>query len=282
MSLPNIPASRLQRIVADTEFDKDFESFDALCLAVASTTWAKSFSLTAAIVAELIVKHQTITKVDKPAAVAPVTQAEPEVKTAVAPVTQAEPEIKTYDEAGNGRKQCPACSKYLGNRSKKCACGHVFDGTTAASKPEEIKTYDEAGKGRKQCPVCSKYLGNRAMKCACGHTFEVAATVGTPTVEAEPEARTTSVDPRRFGARYVVHAPSGSPPHKLESFGEEAVQDWAERCRQTYAEGGGWLSVNALKYFVRYLDLAQPDHNEVMRHLSKLDRRIEFEEETPV
>ena len=34
--------------------------------------------------------------------------------------------VVVYDESGKGRKQCPACKKYVGIFVKVCVCSHVF------------------------------------------------------------------------------------------------------------------------------------------------------------
>ena len=65
--LPRVDPTRLQRVVADIEFNKPpFKTFDDLCYKVAAGNWANEMELDAKTIGALIVHHNTITKTPKP------------------------------------------------------------------------------------------------------------------------------------------------------------------------------------------------------------------------
>lgn len=255
--LPEINPIRLQRVVADAEFDQDLD-FNALCEAVAECSWAKRFDLSALVVGALIIKHDIATKAEKPASV-DVPEDKPEDK------VEDKPEIKTYTEGGKGRKQCTACSAFVGVRTPVCACGHAFkngESKAADVAPEPVKTYDEGGKGKKQCSACKKYVGLRTAVCACGHPFEK-KDKPQPQPQQEPAAETVVMPAaevaevprgRRFagGVRMRIAVAAGACPHRLSGTDKETVEAWAENLRRTYMDrDGSWLNASAMKYFAR-------------------------------
>ena len=250
MKLPQIAPTRLQRVVGDIEFDVEFQSFDELCAAVAASDLAKNLGLTSVVIGALLVHHKIATKVEKPESVPEVAD-EPEVsvtssgagkgkkqcpscqkyvgvRTEVCecghqfkskngtsvPKEQKEPrEIPTFDTGGKGKKQCPACQKYVGGRTGVCACGHEF-----ASKSAPVES----------TPVEKK----------------VAAAV-------QPTVGTTVVPTRRVGGgRTRIHTPPGGCPHRLMGTDANSVEEWAERCRKTFMDRDeSFLTLPALKYF---------------------------------
>jgi len=140
-----------------------------------------------------------------------------------------QPQVNVYNEAGRGRKQCPACQKYVGVRNAKCVCGHDFHAERPAEteEAEEINTYEEAGRGRKQCPACEKYVGARNAKCACGHDF------ANDEVSHSNSAENDRWTPRRdytlvgdYEARMTAYAPSGACPVKLHGIDVDSMHDW--------------------------------------------------------
>lgn len=222
-----IIASRLQRAVADTEFNKEFASFDELCQAVSAGQWAKSFNFDAAEIGRLIIEHDTITKVDKPvAATVPAVPVRDEqaVATKLNPVPQP-PVVKLSDQP------------------EKATMAGV-------SKP---------GKGRKECPQCKEHVGFRTAVCKCGYAFvqkTAPATVPAEDNEEEENRPETTVGaeirrPRRMdrGGMQIAY-PAGSCPHELNSTDHDAVERWAEKVRATKSDEGKWMKLSALKYYV--------------------------------
>lgn len=217
--LPKIMPSRLQRVVSDTEFGTEFESFQKLCEAVAETQWAKSFDLSAPVIGALMIEHGTLTKVEKPESVELPVEPEPEPvveKTTSAPAN-VEKVVKTYDEGGKGKKQCQSCKKYVGLRTAVCACGHPFV-SKAKVKAEPEEDEDDA---------------------------EVQPTVAS----SEPTRQRRHVQQT---GRIRVHTPAGACPHRLTGTDVATVEEWAEHVRKTFLDrDGSWLLVPALKYFAR-------------------------------
>ena len=224
--LPKIMPSRLQRVVSDTEFGTEFETFQQLCEAVAETQWAKSFDLNALVIGALMVEHGTLTKVDKPASVELPVEPEPEpVAEKPAKTTTADTEkvVKTYDEGGKGKKQCPACKKYVGLRTAACACGHPFALKTKAKAAEPQEPEDEYE----------------------DEDEEVQPTVGS----SDPMPQRRHVQQT---GRIRIHTPAGACPHRLTGTDVNTVEEWAEHVRKTFLDrDGSWLLVPALKYFAR-------------------------------
>lgn len=254
MTIPKVLGSRLQRVIADAEFDQTY-TFVELCNAVAQTSWAQSFGFSAHTVAELILHHQTETKCEKPEEIPAELQETPEPEPPV--VVAPKPPVQVMP--------------------------------TVAAKPEAEavptgKTYDEAGKGRKQCSGCKKYVGLRTMQCpACGHAFESKKKEPPPEIESveirdsEPEHQSQK-RVRRTGRR-GIHAPAGACPHRLSGTDRETVFNWAEECRRTFlSQGDGWLTLFALKFFVKqfYDSISSvpneptPEYKEVCTHLDAL------------
>lgn len=224
--LPKIMPSRLQRVVSDTEFGTEFETFQQLCEAVAETQWAKSFDLNAMVIGALMVEHGTLTKVDKPASVELPVEPEPEPepvaeKPAKTSAANVEKVVKTYDEGGKGKKQCSACKKYVGLRTAVCACGHPFALKTKAKAAEPDEEDDDV------------------------EYEEVQSTV----------ASSESMRQRRHvqqTGRIRIHTPAGACPHRLTGTDVSTVEEWAEHVRKTFLDrDGSWLTVPALKYFAR-------------------------------
>jgi hypothetical protein len=220
MTLPKIMPSRLQRVVADSEFGTEFKSFQELCEAVADTQWAKSFDLNATVIGALMVEHGTLTKVDKPESVELPPEPEPEPVVAVA---KDEKVVKTYDEGGKGKKQCPACKKYVGLRTALCACGHAFVSKAKTPKPQEEEADED-------------------------DDDNIPSTVAAD--DPEPVRHRRHVQHAGRGMR--VHTPAGACPHRLTATDAQTVEDWAEHVRKTFLDrDGSWLTVPALKYFAQ-------------------------------
>lgn len=160
MTLPDINRVRLQRVVSECEANFEPADFDELCDAVSETAWATKLELDVQTIADLIQHHSIETKVKvgavktkaKPTLPEPAhklkrkaaPQPEPKVEAPKAEEPESTPEIpkKFYDEAGKGRKPCPACRKYVGNRSAVCTnCGHAFwevPAPVAAAEPKTV------------------------------------------------------------------------------------------------------------------------------------------------
>ncbi len=51
--------------------------------------------------------------------------------------------VPTYSEGGRGRKECPACKKFVGARVHDCACGHNFvEGETKTNVAKQAEPID--------------------------------------------------------------------------------------------------------------------------------------------
>ena len=238
MALPRIFPTRLQRTVADLEFGTDFDSFDALCEAVAETDWAKNLSLSVEMCGQLIIAHETITKVSKPESYGS-SDNEPE---------EPSPPPTAKKKAKRG-KTCPGCQEVIGARSRKCKhCGFDFDNYNAeTSLMDQPETKDEP---------------------------EPAATAKpTPAPAASKPPRSTgSVKHRSVSATMLrIHTPAGSCPHRLEDTDEATVQRWAEKVRDTGESDGRFYSLPALKYYARqFYDIFSDEWKTVVGHLQAL------------
>ena len=247
MGLPIISPVRLQRVVADVEFDTKFASLEDLCEVVSQTQWATNLELNGDAVKALIAKHST-TYNPFDESVAPIPRKvvekveeveEPkveEVKAAKVPVAKV---TVTYDVGGKGKKQCPKCKKFVGNKTSVCACDHQFVAKTKVVKEDED---DEE-------PV-KTISGIVRDKGFPELDFKVDASV-----EVEAEVVDAKVVHRRLDrdkAKYRIHTPSGGCPHRLTDTDPITVEQWAENCRKTFLDrNGGWLGLPALKYMVR-------------------------------
>ena len=291
--LPKINPSRLQRTVADVEFANDFTNFDDLCKAVAEHKWAKELSLNAWTIGALMIQHDTIVTMDKPDAMpevdTPPPAAAPRPKHAPPqpqPVSdpagptvgdvKLEPRqdpklpddaeqtvraiqhsnVTTYDEGGRGRKQCPSCKKYLGNRNTVCACGHEFvkaPASAAAPKPKSV--------GAAAAPV-------RRVE---------SSQVETPQ-EYTPGRHVFCT------VRQRTAIPAGACPVKLTGTDIQIVEEWAEKVRiHCQRERSQWMMLSALKYYAReFYDIFGSDYEIVKKHLDTLyasEERTGYSEE---
>ena len=256
MKLPSVVPSRLQRVVADEEFELDL-SFDELCEAVSKNKWAITFGFSPKMIGTLILHHNIDTKCSKPSTVEKV----------------AEPIGISTDFSKPNRDSASTVTKSVEVADDpQTAIAKLSEETEKASKT--VPTSDTPGKGKKQCPSCKKYIGNRNALCACGHQFSVKngqkfdhliddKTVGELLVESVEELaadlkqdnqqiRQNITHVNRDRARYRIHTPSGGSPHRLSGIDDVSVERWAEECRRTFlSRNGGWLGLSALKYLVR-------------------------------
>lgn len=139
--------------------------------------------------------------------------------------------MATYNEGGRGRKQCPACKKYVGFRSATCECGHVF-----AAKEESIpapqpvrstqRTFTEMGPGRKKCPRCNLILAIGTRVCeACFYSFKNEQPQPVQASVMAPAATQSHVSPLKptVTPSPVISAPTAAPTISTQ---------------KTYTEGG--------------------------------------------
>lgn len=222
MTLPSINPSRLQRVVADLEFKTDFSDLTSLCDKVVETEWATALNLTADAVQQLIYANGTITKVDKPPKPA-------KDETIVTEVVVKE--IKMFDEPAKGRKQCPACKRYVsGLRSLVCGCGHVF---AIKAKAPVVETAAE--------PMPDAFH----------------KTMLEPEIERDRPSEQYG-----HGYRSKTWVPAGECPHKLKSTERSDVQEWAESVRKSFENRhNSFLTLHGLKYWVNHFySPFKPDH----------------------
>jgi len=278
--------SRLQRVVADTEFSGEFKSFDELCQAVSETSWSKSFDLNAATIASLIAKHKTITHVEQPDPIVADSSSESVDEIADEKV------VKTYESGGKGKKKCSNCGAFSGVRIAVCACGHKFVSKPVEEVVKVIKTYESGGKGKKQCSNCHEFSGVRTTICACGTSFvsKVQAKLDSRKDEKEQDVPETVViedakPVRRHvgGCKLRILAPAGNCPHRLDITSNATIEQWAERCRKTFMDrDGSWLTINALRFFVREFHNSfvsgssgeNPEYRRVCDVLESFDTRL--------
>ena len=52
-------------------------------------------------------------------------------------------EVTTYQEGGRGKKQCPACKLYVGNKTARCKCGHEFTAKAATAAKSSAGVTDK-------------------------------------------------------------------------------------------------------------------------------------------
>lgn len=236
MGLPKIIPTRLQRVVADLEFSNSYDDLDALCEAVAEHQWAQGLNLKPKTIGELIVYHETITKVAKPvgqdadtgsvsAKPKPIEEDEHEPTQSSKPAQPVATSVKTFDGPGRGRKQCPECNAYVGVRTPQCNCGHAFGAKPKSSSP----------------PLVRDEMGERP--------------------------RRSSFDPRQL----VIIAPAGACPHKLTSTERDDVEEWAEKVREYGVDHNRFFTIKALAYFARqFYELFTPEHDQVKAHLQDI------------
>lgn len=212
MTLPKVLPSRLQRVVADAEFDVTL-SFVELCKAVAATSWAQSFGFDAYTLAQLIIHHKTETKAEHPAE---------------AP--------KELQEASEPEPVAPAPVQVMPPPAP-----------TPESKPEPPITV-AAAVAEDGMPVTVGAPAKRTRK----KKAEVEETVlESVKAQPEPEKMVTRTNRPQMGSR-SVSTPAGPCPHRLEATDLSSVHVWAERCRSTFvAKDNAWLTLHALKFFVR-------------------------------
>lgn len=252
--LPKINPSRLQRTVADVEFSNDFTTFDDLCKAVAEHKWAKELNLDAWTIGALMIQHDTIVTMEKPAAMpetdtpAPATPPKPKhAPVAIAPVATTEAStITTYDEGGRGRKQCPSCKKYVGNRNSVCACGHEFIKAQPTPQPKSVGAAAVVTpapvRRAPEVEVPQEYTPGRHVSCTVRH-------------------------------RTAIPAPATSPcPFKLSSTEIADVEEWAEKVRIHFQrEKQQWMMLSALKYYVlSYYNRFSSEYEVIAGHLDAL------------
>lgn len=208
--------------------------------------------------------------------------------------------MSTSTEPGRGRKQCPGCNLYIGVRSAKCTCGHVFNPETAAkqdtpAEPREIKTFTEAGPGRKQCPACNVFIGVRSNVCVCGHEFVkkvkdnkestpvvkeekpkialVSRRKGEPVPSTTPSSPTT-LRPSSSYDRIERLIPAGPCPYKMDALSEDGLREWIHNVRST-APKGIYYGHTALSYWISH---SFAPHNPVWRLAQDMLLRIMQEE----
>ena len=230
--LPKINPSRLQRTVADMEFNNEFDDFDTLCKAVAEHKWSKSHNLDAWTIGALMIQHDTIITMDKPDAM-PETHTPPPAPTTThtshtptVAVDATPTEIKTYDEGGRGKKQCPSCEKYVGARNAVCACGHEFKKVTSVTA-SPVPKHAPKSVGAAAAPVRRTVQRDEPQEYTPGrHVF---CTV-----------------------RQRTAIPAGACPHKLNGTDIQTVEEWAEKVRiHCQREHQSWMMLSALKYYAR-------------------------------
>jgi len=220
----------------------------------------------------------------------PICQSTEFVKRAVVP--EGEHIIKTFDEGGQGKKQCAKCKKFIGARHSQCICSSTE--FIKAAKPEHkpMTTYEESGKGRKYCSNCGQYIPACALRCLCGNEDFTKKANDVPTYEEEGRGRKRcikcnsilgsrshicSVCGYKFPAKsennsnrgvnspyYVPLAPytlelgfprvscTGDCPCKLHGTSEEEVKAWAEKCIDYGVKNEIEYTIECLKYWVRY------------------------------
>ena len=258
--LPKINPSRLQRTVADVEFSNEFTSFDDLCKAVANHKWAQGLGLDAWTIGALMIQHDTIVTMDKPASM-------PETDTPAPPKTDKPASISETDS--------PAPPK------------HTPASASAEETARSITTYDEGGRGRKQCPSCKRFVGVRNAVCVCGHEFAKAQSapqpksVGAAAAVAAPVRRAPEVEtPQEYTpgrhvfctVRQRTAIPAGACPVKLTGMDIQTVEEWAEKVRiYCQRERSQWMMLSALKYYAReFFDMFAPEYETVKKHLDTL------------
>jgi len=245
--------------VADVEFKGEYTTFDALCKAVADSSWAKSLSLDAWTLGALMIQHDTIVTMDKPESMpeteTPAIAAIPPVPTIPhnPPQSTTSVEIKTYDDGGRGKKQCPACKKYIGARNAICACGHEFS-KAPATQPVQPKSVGAAAapvRRVQEAEQPQEYTPGRHVLCTVRGRTEV---------------------------------PAGACPIKLTGTDIQTVEEWAEKVRiYCQRERSQWMMLSALKYYAReFYDIFGPDYAEISKNLEVIyavDSTRTFQEE---
>lgn len=292
MSLPTINPSRLQGVVANVEFEGEFATFEQLCAAVAKTTWAQTLDLDAEMIGSLMIEHNTITTMEKPAKAkaatpdpkpTPPAPFAPKRPNAFAPKRQkpmptAEPPeppkstgVATYDEGGRGRKQCPACKKYIGARNMVCACGHEFK----KAKAEPPKPVDPPKPPKPVDPPTWKALSDPDAVLEESYT----PSPTTPTYDAAVKAVTAGGGPIQRANRVYpqdrclkVSTPAGKPHHELKGCSREEVEEWCERTRRTgLDEHNRFYSKRALTYWLRYFfEMFSDDFTKAKKHIEEM------------
>lgn len=125
--------------------------------------------------------------------------------------------MNTWNEAGKGRKQCPACKVYVGVRASKCKCGHIFGEQKATAKAQVTKSK----KSKKKIKAAKE----------------------TPPPEEVKE---------RSNFFVVLSTPSKQCPVELASVSKKDVLEWATEIVEFHRNRNEMLRVEALKYYVRY------------------------------
>ncbi len=149
-------------------------------------------------------------------------------------------EVRVFDGPGRGRKQCDSCGIYIGVRTKKCACGHVF--TRKKKLRVEVK--------------------KKVTRTGVAPEEEV--------TEVETVADTKVRMPS--GYKNNVIAPAGKCPYPLKSTDKEAVIAWTNKLREFGAERGDYFSTSAIQYYARYFyDIFSDEYKQVAAIVEELD-----------
>lgn len=173
-------------------------------------------------------------------------------------------EIETYNEPGQGRKQCQKCFKYISARRTSCKCGHTFE-----AKEKEVAAFDTPAEGLRQCLSCEKYIGNRYRECPnCGEKQDKLTKVKTTDSEYDEAIACppTSCIPGNPSKYKVIIAPSGECPVKLTNTEPTTVAQWVEDVLNYGYRKNIIYSLFALKYYVSYFfHWNTPEHNDACR-----------------
>lgn len=137
---------------------------------------------------------------------------------------------KVWSSGGPGRKQCPGCKSYIGNRSKKCGvCGYAFETIT------HVRTYAER-QGEKEAKVIEEHVQTVAR---------------------------ADTDKRPF-----LCIPAGVCPVPLEGTSLADVQIWMQDLKDTIKDFR--LLPECFRYYARsYFKIGSPEYNIVVGHIQR-------------
>jgi len=148
--------------------------------------------------------------------------------------------------AGRGRKQCPACKKYVGVRTLICTCSHEF------------------GVAKPKAPAVVKLTASKKPKLEEPEEDE-------PEEEEEEEEEDNDEDAQPEGRVRRIWTPAGGSPAKLGGTSREEVHCWAEKIRKSGFNNGLHYLVQAVLYWAReFYDINGPDYQIVRAHLYNL------------
>ena len=140
--------------------------------------------------------------------------------------------MNTHTEPGRGRKQCPSCKIYVGVRTGKCACGHVFEKPVVEVKAE-TKTETGSEASQPQPEVKAEEPPSKPAEAK----------------PAKPAKPVVAAQKYSFDSGPVL-IPAGKCPVELTGTDEQSVVQWRDAVKKHYQADGQEITDTGVAYYV--------------------------------